>query len=138
MPVQGEQGIFKALYQWGRVKEDFYSNSLVYILKQLRRDEKGKRIATEFINFLFNGKLSLSSDEWDIKDHTGNSTRPDIEVESDKYLVYIEVKVQSRVDYNQLIISMKWAKFHPTYYSLYIYRHTSRDRYLRNQVGMLS
>lgn len=102
MPVEGEQGIFEALYQWGKVKEDFYSNGLVYILKQLRRYERGKELATNFLNSLFDDKLSLTSDEWAIRDHTGKSTRPDIEVESVEAVAYIEVKVRSGVDYDQL------------------------------------
>jgi len=52
MPVAGTENIFRALFQWGhkRSKEDFFSKSLVLILKRLQRYDEG--LAAEFINSL--------------------------------------------------------------------------------------
>jgi hypothetical protein len=105
MPVTGEENIFGALFKWGDVRskeEDFYSKSLVLILKRLKLYDM--KLAASFLRSLFGcTEFDLGSSDWDIIDHTGDENRPDIIFESADTLTYIEVKVSKEPDKGQLI-----------------------------------
>lgn len=97
MPDTGEENIFSALFRWGEHKErgfkgeDFYTKSLVLILCRLRKN------APELMRSLLNNifpKCNIVGDVPIIINHVGRENRPDIIIDDDRNLIYIEVKVR--------------------------------------------
>lgn len=105
MPVTGQENIFEALFKWGEVsskEENFYSKSLILVLKRLERHDKTS--VKDFLNYLFShdARFRIISSQWDITNHTGVENKPDIEIEADDTLSYIEVKVSKPLEEDQL------------------------------------
>jgi len=98
MPVAEKENIFGALFKWGETKskeEDFYSKSLVLILKRLQEyGDVGKELAATFLNSIFMNRIEFA-DDLRITDHVGHEHKPDIIIQDARNLAYIEVKIKA-------------------------------------------
>ena len=101
MPVNINENIFGALFEWRKVPEDYFSKSLVMILKELQRlDGTGEALTAHFLSSVFG--IPFISKELMIDDHVGQTNRPDIIVSDSNSLVYIEVKVDDKLKNSDL------------------------------------
>jgi len=100
MAVTGQENIFGALLRWSKIEEDYYSKSLVLILKELQAyGDQGKRWVADFLSSVFGNRVNfvLHAKYLNITDHVGERNRPDIVIQDGKNLAYIEIKVNDEL-----------------------------------------
>ncbi|OGO23329.1 MAG: hypothetical protein A2Z28_04020 [Chloroflexi bacterium RBG_16_51_9] len=100
-----EENIFSSLIKWGDAKsqeENYYSKSLTLVLSHLLKDERCKFAAVNILNETFAKRLGFSfstNEKIDIQSHkTNDNKRPDITIEAEDKLIYVEIKVSSPVN----------------------------------------
>jgi hypothetical protein len=105
MIADAKDNLFDNLSHWAiRQNENFTTEALVYLLNNLISDEP--KVACNLLMNLTDGFLKLNKNQ--IKQLTIRTqtvveeSRPDIELQIDEYLIYIEVKIDSELGKDQL------------------------------------
>jgi len=103
MPVS-EENVFRALFKWGDAKskeEDFYSRSLILIIRKLRLYDP--KLAIGFVHKLLEYPLLDSITEWQVDGQIGKDKRLDILFETVDLKAIVEVKWGGKPDEEQLL-----------------------------------
>lgn len=103
MPVNAEN-VFQCLFKWGDAEskeEDFYSRSLILIIKKLKQYDP--KLTTSFAHKLLDFPIFGPTTEWNVDGQIGKDKRLDILFEAADLKAVIEVKWGSKPDKEQLL-----------------------------------
>ena len=106
MMKQKNENLFFNLHRWAvRQDENFTTEAYVYLLNHLFKYEP--TIATNIIRKMTDGFLDLKKDQTEKINITTQTIidegKPDIEISTDEFLIFVEVKIDSEIGENQLM-----------------------------------